>query len=75
MTERVISTKVIGSADPISKKFRSIKSAFGGIGCGIVLLIVGIVLVYNSVNGVKEYSKIVEALPTKTSDHSLPTSS
>lgn len=68
MTERVISTKVVGSADPISKKFRSIKSAVGGIGCGIVLLIVGIVLVFNSVNGVKEYSKIVEALPTKSSD-------
>jgi hypothetical protein len=65
MTERVISTKVIGSSNPLAKKFRSIKSAVGGIGCGVILLIVGLVLVYNSIYGVKEYSKIVAALPLK----------
>jgi len=67
MTERVISTKVLGSSNPIAKKFRSIKSAVSGIGCGIILLIVGLVLVYNSIYGVKEYSKIVAALQLKNS--------
>jgi hypothetical protein len=71
MTERVISTKVLGSADPISKKFRSIKSAIGGIGCGFILLIVSMVLVYLSVNGVKEYSKIVQALPMRSSTEAI----
>ena len=65
MTERVISTKVIGSSNPVAKKFRSMKSAIGGIGCGVILLIVGLVLVFNSIYGVKEYSKIVEALTLK----------
>jgi hypothetical protein len=65
MTERVVSTKVLGSSNPIAKKFRSVKSAISGIGCGIFLLVIGIVLVYNSVYGVKEYSKIVETLPLK----------
>lgn len=65
MTERVVSTKVLGSSNPIAKKFRSVKSAIGGIGCGIILLIVGLVLVYNSIYGVKEYSKMVAALPLK----------
>lgn len=63
MTENVISSKVIGSANPIAKKFRDIKSAFAGIGVGIVLLIVGMFLIYQSVYGVKEYSKIVNNLP------------
>ena len=64
MTENVISSKVIGSADPVSKKIRSFKSAIGGVGCGFVLLIIGFVLIYNSIYGVKEYSKIVAALPS-----------
>lgn len=61
--ERVIDRKVIGSSNPIARKFRDIGSAFKGIGFGFVLLVVGIVLVYFSVRGVKEYSKVVEALP------------
>ena len=65
MTERVVSTKVLGSSNPIAKKFRSFKTAVSGIGCGIILLIVGLVLVYNSIYGVKEYSKIVAALQLK----------
>jgi len=64
MTETVVSTRVLGSSNPIAKKFRSIKSAVGGIGCGFILLIVGFVLIYQSIYGVKEYSKIVAALPT-----------
>ena len=63
MTETVVSSKVIGSSDPISKKVRSIKGAIGGIGCGFILLIVGFILIFNSVYGVKEYSKIIAALP------------
>lgn len=65
MTERVISSKTLGSSNPIAKKFRSIKSAFGGIGFGIILLFLALFLIYQSVFGVKEYSKIVESLPVK----------
>lgn len=62
MSEKVISSKVIGSANPIAKKFRSIKNAFAGIGVGIVLLILGLFLIFQSVYGVKENSKLVASL-------------
>lgn len=66
MTEKVVATKVLGSANPIAKKFRSIKNTFAGIGIGIILLIVGLFLIFQSVYGVKEYSKIVSGLSLKT---------
>lgn len=66
MTEKVIATKVLGSANPIAKKFRSIKNAFAGVGIGIVLVIVGLFLIFQSVYGVKEFSKIVAGLSLKT---------
>ncbi len=65
-TERVISSKVLGSSNPVAKKFRSIGQSIKGVGCGIIFLIIGLVLVYQSVYGVKEYSKILENLPVNT---------
>jgi len=68
MTDTVVTSRVLGSANPIAKKFRAIGSSFQGIGCGIIFLIIGVVLIYLSVNGVTEYSKIVASLSLKTPD-------
>lgn len=65
-TERVISSRVIGSSNPIAKKFRSIGNSIKGVGCGFILLVIGLVLIFQSVFGVKEYSKILAALPLLT---------
>lgn len=65
-TERVISSRVVGSSNPIAKKFRSISGSIKGLGCGCIMLVIGLVLIYLSVFGVKEYSKILEALPLNT---------
>lgn len=64
--EKVVSKKVIGSANPLARKFRGIKGAFQGIGCGIVSLIIGFVLIISSVTAVKENSKVIEATELKT---------
>lgn len=66
MTETVVSSRVLGSANPLAVKMRSIGNSIKGIGCGVVFLIIGVVLIYQSINGVKEYSKIVAGLALKT---------
>lgn len=63
MSEKVISRKVVGSANPIASKFRDIKSAFAGIGGGFIMVIIGFVLIFTSVRSVKENSKIVANVP------------
>ncbi len=61
-TQSVVSSRVVGSANPIASKFRDIKQAFAGVGCGFLLVIVSFVLIWNSLNGVEAVSKIVSAL-------------
>lgn len=61
--ETIVNRTVLGSANPLARKFRDIKSAVGGIGGGIVAIIIGFILVYTSVYSVKEHSKVVAALP------------
>ncbi len=70
-TERVISSRVVGSSNPIAKKVRSISSSIKGVGCGFIMLIIGLVLIYQSVYGVKEYSKILAALPMQEASESM----
>ena len=65
-TERVISSRVVGSSNPIAKKFRSIGNSIKGVGCGFILLVIGLFLIFQSVFGVKEYSKMLAALPLLT---------
>jgi hypothetical protein len=73
--ERVIDRKVIGSSNPIARKFRDFTGAIKGVGCGFLLLIVGIVVIYFSVRGVQEHSKTVESLslqsPTELSESGM----
>lgn len=70
-TERVISSRVVGSSNPIAKKMRSIGNSIKGVGCGFIMLIIGLVLIYQSVYGVKEYSKILAALPMQEASESM----
>ncbi|MCA9386291.1 hypothetical protein KC717_06625 [Candidatus Dojkabacteria bacterium] len=64
--QKVISRKVVGSAHPVARKFRDIKNAFAGVGCGFGALIIGFILIVTSVTSVKEYSKIVAGLPLQS---------
>lgn len=61
--KKLVSTKVIGSANPIARKMRDIKSAIAGILGGIIAIIIGFVLIVASVTSVKENSKTVANLP------------
>lgn len=61
-TEEVVSRKVIGSANPIARKFRDVKSAFAGVGCGFLALVGGLALIFYSVTGVEERSQVIELL-------------
>jgi hypothetical protein len=70
-TERVISSRVVGSSNPIAKKVRSISGSIRGVGCGFIMLIIGLVLIYQSVYGVKEYSKILAALPMQEASENM----
>lgn len=72
-TETVVSTKVLGSSNPIAKKFRAISNSFKGVGCGFIMLVIGLTLIYQSVYGVTEYSKILESLPLESVE-SMPSS-
>ncbi|MBD3363042.1 hypothetical protein GF362_04955 [Candidatus Dojkabacteria bacterium] len=63
--KRTVSRKVIGSANPFARKYRDIKKAFGGIGCGFFAIFLGLVLIFASVKAVKEHSKTVAKLPLK----------
>lgn len=65
MEEHIVSSRVVGSANPIARKFRKFTSALGGVGCGFVAVIVSFVLIYQSINGVVENSKTVGALELK----------
>jgi hypothetical protein len=64
--EKVVSKKVLGSANPIARKFRDLKGAIQGIGCGFLSLIIGIVLIVSSVTSIKENSKLLANTPLQT---------
>jgi hypothetical protein len=71
MTDTTVTSTVLGANNPLTQygqKFKNLGNSISGIGCGIVFLIAGIILIYMSIYGVKEYSKIVAALDLKTPD-------
>jgi len=57
-----VTSRVVGSSNPVLKKFSSIGKAFQGVGCGFLAVILSFVLIWNSINGVQENSKIVGLL-------------
>ncbi len=61
-TSKVVSSRVLGSSNPILKKFGSIGKAIQGVGCGFFLVMISFVLIWSSINGVEVRSKIVSML-------------
>ncbi|MBU0976203.1 MAG: TMEM43 family protein [Patescibacteria group bacterium] len=65
LSERVVSRKVIGSANPIAKKFRSFKGSFGGICIAPILIIIAFGILFYS-EKFKKNSEVVEQLTLET---------
>jgi hypothetical protein len=61
ISERVVSRKVVGSANPIARKFRDIKGAFQGVCIAPVLIVLAFGLLLYS-ERFKKSSQIVESL-------------
>jgi len=72
ISSRVVSRKVLGSANPLAKGFREGKKgcmdSIVGVFFGFIILILAFVVTYSSVKGVKETSKDVAALTAQTPD-------
>lgn len=67
ISERVISRKVIGSANPIAKKFRNLKGSFGGICIAPFLLIIALGIIYYG-ETFKKHSRVVENLTLESAE-------
>jgi hypothetical protein len=65
ISERVVSKRVIGSANPIARKFRALKGSFGGVCIAPVMIIIAFVLLFAGERQ-KEHSKTVEELSLET---------
>ncbi|MDD3647908.1 MAG: hypothetical protein PHS44_05425 [Candidatus Dojkabacteria bacterium] len=65
ISERVVSSKVIGSANPIAKKFRNLKGSFGGICIAPFLIVLAFGILFYS-EKFKKNSEVVEALSLET---------
>ena len=67
---RILSRKVLGSANPLAKGFRDTKQgcmdSIGGMFLGFILFALAFVPAWCSVRGVAEHSKTLEALPLLT---------
>ncbi len=67
---RVVSRKVLGSANPLAKGFRDTKQgcmdSIGGMFLGFILFALAFVPAWCSVRGVAEHSKTLDALPLLT---------
>jgi len=65
ISERVVSRKHIGSANPIARKFRSFKGSFGGICIAPVLIMISLALLFFGEKQQKN-SIVVEELPLES---------
>lgn len=65
ISERVVSRRVIGSANPIARKFRNLKGSIAGIGCGPILMILALGTLFYG-EKFQRSSKIVEQLSLET---------
>jgi hypothetical protein len=61
ISENVLSTKVLGSANPIAMKFRSLKSSIGGLCIAPILIIIALVVLFYG-EKFERSSETVEAL-------------
>lgn len=67
ISERVVGKKVIGSANPIARKFRALKSSFGGVIMAPILVIIAIGLLWYG-ESFKKSSAVVESLNLETAN-------
>lgn len=65
-SERVVSSKVIGSSNPVARGFRKISSSITGVFGGCLMLIIALGLVVAAVKVVPDNSRKVEALDLLT---------
>lgn len=64
---KIISSRVVGSANPFAKFFRGLADSIKGIATGILFIIISFVLVFVFANQ-KEHSKVIADLPLQTAD-------
>jgi hypothetical protein len=62
---KIISSRVVGSANPFAKFFRGLADSIKGIATGILFIIISFVLVFVFANQ-KEHSKVIADLPLQT---------
>jgi hypothetical protein len=65
ISERVVSRKVVGSANPIARKFRNLKGSITGVCAGPVLIIIAFVMLFAG-ERIKKNSAVVESLSLET---------
>lgn len=73
ISERVVSRRVIGSANPIARKFRKLKGSIAGVGCGPILIILALGILFYG-EKFQRSSKIVEQLTLETAEEVSVTS-
>jgi len=61
ISERVVSRRVIGSANPIARGFRKVKGSFGGICIAPIFFLISFILIYSS-EKIEKNSRVVESL-------------
>ena len=67
VSQRVVSRRVVGSSNPIARKFRNFKGSFGGLCIAPLLLIIAFGLIFYS-EKFKRSSAVVEQLNLETAD-------
>jgi VIT1/CCC1 family predicted Fe2+/Mn2+ transporter len=67
ISERVVSRRVVGSANPIAKKFRNLKGSITGVGCGPILIVLALGILFYG-EKFQRSSKIVEQLSLETAE-------
>lgn len=67
ISERVVSRKVIGSANPIARKFRNLKGSFGGVCIAPVLIILALGILFWG-ERMKKSSAVVESLSLENAE-------
>lgn len=65
-SERVVSTKVIGSSNPVARGFRKVSSSIAGVFGGCVMLFVALGMIIAAVKLVPDNSRKVEVLQLET---------
>ena len=70
-SERVVSSKVIGSSNPLARGFRRLTGSIAGISSGCVMLFIAIGLIIAAVKAVPDNSRKVEDLKLLTPEEAV----